>query len=146
MNNATPATHARSFRVFSALLLSYLMIVMPFAQMAAAAGRQSGPRGQKAESSRQTADGREQPADGSRQSAATADALFVNHPTIGSVTATKQDAYTARPGPALPGDTVTYTVDVNNSALTDATSVNFADTIDPNTTLVGGSVTASPLA
>jgi uncharacterized repeat protein (TIGR01451 family) len=46
---------------------------------------------------------------------------------------------------ADPGDTLQYTIAIANSG-TDATGVNFTDTIDTNTTLVGGSVNASPLA
>ncbi len=48
-------------------------------------------------------------------------------------------------GKADPGDTIRYTVTVSD--LTDpATGVHFADTPDPNTTLVGGSIIVSPLA
>ena len=48
-------------------------------------------------------------------------------------------------GVVNPGDTLRYTVTVTNSG-TDATGVNFSDTIDANTTLVGGSVIVSPIA
>ncbi|OJV14656.1 MAG: hypothetical protein BGO21_18300 [Dyadobacter sp. 50-39] len=43
------------------------------------------------------------------------------------------------------GDEITYTVTISNSG-TDATGVVFSETLDPNTTLVAGSVTASPIA
>jgi uncharacterized repeat protein (TIGR01451 family) len=52
------------------------------------------------------------------------------------------------PGPAGPfhlGDTINYKV-VITDATADATGVTFADTPDPNTTLVAGSVAASPVA
>ncbi|HEX8294296.1 MAG TPA: Ig-like domain-containing protein [Pyrinomonadaceae bacterium] len=46
-----------------------------------------------------------------------------------------------------PGDTITYTVTIRNSAgAGDATGVNFADTVDGNTTLVAGSTHAQPIA
>jgi uncharacterized repeat protein (TIGR01451 family) len=64
-------------------------------------------------------------------------------PLAPSITATKSHT---PPGNANPGDTLTYTVVIANSGTTDATGVNFTDTIDPNTTLVGGSVIASPIA
>ena len=48
-------------------------------------------------------------------------------------------------GRADPGDTLQYTVVISNTG-TDATGVNFTDTIDARTTLVGGSVNSSPIA
>src|SRR5829696_4592087 len=44
------------------------------------------------------------------------------------------------------GDTVRYTVKVSNGGDADAIGVVFSDTIDPNTTLVPGSVESTPLA
>src|SRR5262249_45919666 len=49
-------------------------------------------------------------------------------------------------GKADPGDTIRYTVIVSNTGTADATSVAFNDAVDPNTTLVSGSVYASPAA
>jgi uncharacterized repeat protein (TIGR01451 family) len=67
-------------------------------------------------------------------------------PTI--VTATKTDSFPDpdTDGKAEPGETITYDVNVSNSGASDATGVNFTDTIDPNTTLVPGSLRVSPLA
>lgn len=52
-------------------------------------------------------------------------------------------------GKADPGETIQYTAVINNTGVVpgtdDATGVTFTDTIDPNTTLVGGSVSASPV-
>jgi uncharacterized repeat protein (TIGR01451 family) len=68
------------------------------------------------------------------------------------VTATKSDAFatdTDTDGRADPGDVIRYTVQVNNAGVSpadDATGVNFTDTIDLNTTLVGGSVASSAVA
>src|SRR5215831_5152537 len=60
-----------------------------------------------------------------------------------TVTATKAvDVHTH----AHLGDTLTYTVVITNTGATDATGVNFLDTIDANTTLVGGSLKISPVA
>lgn len=64
-------------------------------------------------------------------------------PFAPNITATKSHT---PPGSANPGDTLTYTVVISNSGASDATGVNFSDTIDPNTTLVPGSVKASPIA
>jgi uncharacterized repeat protein (TIGR01451 family) len=67
-------------------------------------------------------------------------------PTI--VTATKTDSFPDpdTDGKAEPGETITYDVNVSNSGASDAAGVNFTDTIDPNTTLVPGSLRVSPLA
>jgi len=62
--------------------------------------------------------------------------------TVADVTATKVDL----PGtPALPGDTITYRIDVANAGPDPATAVQLDDTPDPNTTLAGA-VTTTPLA
>ncbi|HEX8560198.1 MAG TPA: PxKF domain-containing protein [Pyrinomonadaceae bacterium] len=65
-----------------------------------------------------------------------------------SISATKADAFPDpdSDGKALPGDTVTYTVQVANNGATDATGVAFSDTVDANTTLVPGSITTTPVA
>src|SRR2546423_6298599 len=70
----------------------------------------------------------------------------VGTPTI---TATKTDAWddTATPdGKAEPGQTITYTVTISNTGTADATGVQFNDSVDPNTSLVGGSVNTQPIA
>jgi len=60
------------------------------------------------------------------------------------VTATKTVTPTSL---ANPGDTLMYTVVISNApGGSDATGVMFSDTIDPNTTLVPGSLNSSPLA
>src|SRR5215470_16752844 len=60
-----------------------------------------------------------------------------------TVTATKAvDVHTH----AHLGDTLMYTVVITNTGTSDATSVNFLDTIDANTTLVGGSLKISLIA
>lgn len=70
----------------------------------------------------------------------------VASPFAPSVSATKSHALAPGDTQADPGDTLTYTVIISNTGSTDATGVNFTDTIDPNTTLVGGSTIASPIA
>ncbi|HEX8149554.1 MAG TPA: PxKF domain-containing protein [Pyrinomonadaceae bacterium] len=64
-----------------------------------------------------------------------------------SITATKSDAFPDpdNDGKAVPGDTITYTVQINNGG-TDATGVVYSDTVDANTTFVPGSVTTTPVA
>src|SRR6185295_8639247 len=69
-------------------------------------------------------------------------------PPSGSITATKSDNRNPGTDPTLasPGDTITYTVTITNTGGAPATGVTFTDTVDPNTTLVGGSTTTQPVA
>ena len=64
-----------------------------------------------------------------------------------SITATKADAFfdPDSDGKAVPGDTITYTVQIANNGSTDATGVNFSDTVDANTTW-DGVFTTTPVA
>ena len=65
------------------------------------------------------------------------------------LTATKTDVLIVdnnNNGKADPGDTLRYTVIMTNSGTMDAVNVDFADTIDSNTTLVAGSVKTTPIA
>jgi methionine-rich copper-binding protein CopC len=68
-------------------------------------------------------------------------------PFVPAITATKTDSFPDLDGDgkAAPGETITYDVNITNSG-TDASNVNFTDTIDANTTLVPGSLKVSPLA
>jgi trimeric autotransporter adhesin len=66
-----------------------------------------------------------------------------------SITATKVDAISIDVDSDLkadPGDELMYTVTITNGGPDPATAVMFTDTIDPNTTLVPGSIAASPIA
>lgn len=69
-------------------------------------------------------------------------------PLAPNISATKADSFPDPNGDnkADPGETVTYTLNVSNSGADDATGVSLSDTIDPNTTLVPGSLKISPLA
>ena len=69
-------------------------------------------------------------------------------PFAPTITATKTDSFADvdGDGKAAPGETITYDVNISNTGPDDATGVNFMDTIDANTTLVGGSLKVSPLA
>jgi hypothetical protein len=70
-------------------------------------------------------------------------------PAAAVISATKRDALQVDvdgDNKADPGDTIRYTVGITNTGADPATGVNFNDTLDPNTTLVPGSVRVSPLA
>jgi hypothetical protein len=69
-------------------------------------------------------------------------------PFAPTVSATKSDSlFTDVDGDlqADPGDTLKYTVNIGATG-DDATGVSFTDTVDPNTTFVPGSLTATPVA
>ncbi|MFN8348455.1 MAG: Calx-beta domain-containing protein, partial [Spirosomataceae bacterium] len=65
-----------------------------------------------------------------------------------AITATKTAVLVTDNGTAgaTPTDVIEYTVTVNNTGPDDATGVVFTDTVDPNTTLVPGSVKSAPIA
>src|SRR5688572_4740587 len=120
MTRPSLPTRSNGLRVFSASLLSALMIMMPFVQLAAAEQR-SVARSQRSEPG--GAEVKDQ------ASNATAENLFVNPAAAVGITATKSDAYPSSPGPAVPGEVITYTVDVANpnppGPGNDATGVTF---------------------
>ncbi|HWW76009.1 MAG TPA: Ig-like domain-containing protein, partial [Pyrinomonadaceae bacterium] len=124
MKTIHPRLHYSSLRVFTSLLVSLVLLVTPLVPLSAAS-----PRG-----------------GASLKAGAPAGAALAPATTV--VTATKTDSFPDPDGDgkAEPGQTITYDVNVANSGAVDATGVNFSDTIDPNTTLVGGSLRVSPLA
>ncbi len=65
-----------------------------------------------------------------------------------AITAAKTYAFVGGDGDgkADPGETIEYSVVVTNTSGGPLTGVQYADTIDANTTLVGGSLMASPIA
>jgi uncharacterized repeat protein (TIGR01451 family) len=111
--------YLRHTRVFTALLVSFIILVTPVMPLASASA----------------------PGDGYSPVAAFS-------PPTAIISATKTDSFPDPDGDgkAEAGDTITYDVNVSNSGASDATGVTFSDTIDPNTTLVPGSLRVSPLA
>src|SRR5215207_6314433 len=124
MTKTTFADHHSWTRTFVACLITSLMVLSPLAPFAAAAPKASRP---------------------------VANLPSVNpdpaSPLVPDISATKVDSFPDpdMDGKAAPGETITYDVNINNGG-TDASNVNFTDTLDSNTTLVGGSLKVSPLA
>ncbi|HJQ31504.1 MAG TPA: Ig-like domain-containing protein [Pyrinomonadaceae bacterium] len=125
MKTIHPRLHYSSLRVFTSLLVSLVLLVTPLVPLAAASARTGGA---------------------AVNASALAGAALAPATTV--VAATKTDSFPDPDGDgkAEPGQTITYDVNVANSGAVDATGVNFSDTIDPNTTLVPGSLRVSPLA
>ncbi len=121
MKTFHPRRYASKVRVLTALLTATVLLMTPVAPAASGSARY---------------------ALGFNPAAA----AFAPASTV--VTATKTDSFPDPDGDnkAEPGDTITYDVNITNTGAADAAGVQFTDTIDPNTTLVPGSVRVSPLA
>src|SRR5436190_16968240 len=120
-----------NIRAFIATLCSFTILIMPFAQMAAAT-RVSARTSER--SSNQLAK--------SRRSSTAA-------PTVGTpnISATLTDNRPSiDPAIASPGDTINCKVVISNTGSADATGVQYNQDVDTNTTSVGDSVKMSPVA
>ncbi len=136
MNQRTSIVRRRSLRAYAAAFISYVMLVGQVAPLAlAAAPKPSVPA--------------------TAATAATAPAPLKAAPMPApmpvfapAITATKVDAFPDPNGnlKAEPGDTITYTVTINNTGPDPATGVTFTDSVDTNTSLVPGSVQTQPVA
>src|SRR5258708_11026438 len=125
-----------NLRVFIACLLSFSILMAPFASMAAAKQR-SEVRGQKSEKTR---------GDDSTNAKAAADNLFVNGPIpepapqppiVGTPTivATMTDNRPGTdPASAKPTETINYTVTIQNTSTADGRGIQFNDDVDAHTT------------
>jgi Bacterial Ig domain/Calx-beta domain len=134
MSYRTSVLSRRNLRAYIAAFISYLMLAGQAAPLALASAPTAARSGRAAESGLT-------PAGEARRAPAP---LVLAGPTI---VATKTDAFPVHPsGKADPGDTITYTVTVSNTGTGDATGVTFNDSVDPNTTLVPGSVNTQPIA
>lgn len=132
MKSFTPNPQLRNTKVFTALLIAFTILVTPVMPVVAAAARNAGHVKSNSSGNNPTA----------------SEALKPLAPATTIIEASKADSFPDpnNDGKAEPGDTITYDVNVKNTGAVDATGVNFADTIDPNTTLVPGSLRVSPLA
>ncbi len=133
MIKTTFADHHSWTRTFVAFLIISLLILSPLAPLAPSAA--AAPK-----SSRTAIAPPAEPSSVSPVEPAVA-------PLVPDISATKTDSFPDPngDGKAAPGETITYDVNITNNG-TDASGVNFTDTIDSNTTLVGGSLKVSPLA
>src|ERR1043166_6441520 len=133
MKNQTPrVVFGLNIRPFVASLCSFAILLMPFAQMAAATRASTAPTIER--SNNRNAKAR-------RGSAA---APIVGTPNI-SATLT-DNCPSIDPAIASPGDTINYKVVSSNTGTANATGVQFNQYVDANTTVVGGSVKMSPVA
>ena len=130
-----PLLKKRSVSQTLSFILSMALVLLPVLPVGAAA-RGADPSG--------SGDGTATPVRAPQ--AATPGAALA--PLSPSLSVTKTDSFPDPDGDgkAEPGQTITYTVTISNNGSSDASNVAFSDTVDPNTTLVPGSVQTQPVA
>lgn len=146
MNKTTPSYTLRRFRTPIAILLACFTLLAPLSPVLAQTVKVKRVLTPQGAGAQQPAKGKSGGTIGGvKQLTLPATNVVAAGPAI---TATKTDSFPDpdNDGKAVPGDTITYTVTVTNTGTADATNVVFNDTIDPNTTLVPGSVNTQPIA
>ncbi|MDX6269981.1 MAG: large repetitive protein [Acidobacteriota bacterium] len=150
MKSFTPTSGVSPSRVFLASLLTCLMLVTPLTPVgfASTTSRLTQTRSKSAD--KQTpAQKADKPAQGGDAATQKAPPITTSL-TAAEISATKTDTIigdTLGDGKAQAGDTIKYTITVqNNSATETATGVTLNDTVDPNTSIVTNSIHAQPQA
>ncbi|HKR12115.1 MAG TPA: Ig-like domain-containing protein, partial [Pyrinomonadaceae bacterium] len=138
--------YRRNVYPLTALLLSFLLIMMPFVQISLASSSARRHVGNHSSGSRETIATEKQNYRANPYAAVPAPAP---EPLVPSITATKVDALIGddADNKADPGGTekIEYTITITNNG-TDAADVVFSDDIDDHTTLVPGSINTQPIA
>jgi hypothetical protein len=147
MKRHTPSFTRGKARAFSSGLLAYVLLVGQLTPLALASNGRTArvaPAGTSDVARRESA--------GAAATSARAFGVTAAPAAPGAlapaITATKTDSF-ADPdmdGRVAPGGTITYSVTVTNNGTSDATNVTLTDTVDPNTTIVGGSAVSTPVA
>ncbi|MEP6919708.1 MAG: Ig-like domain-containing protein [bacterium] len=141
-----PSKSNRDVRTFVVSLLAYAMLTIQLAPIAVAAnstGLRRAPA-KMSDAGKSSGESREINQFAPVPAPVPQPSVSVTGPGT-SVTATKTDNRTPAQS-AAPGDTINYTVVIQNTGASPATAVTFTDTIDPNTTLVAGSIQSTPVA
>jgi uncharacterized repeat protein (TIGR01451 family) len=135
VGKSSPLLKKRSLAEILAFTLSLALVFIPVLPVTTA-------------SARATSSGRAAGPEDAGLSRLSAPSAALTSPLVPSLTVTKTDSFSDSDGDgkAEPGDTITYTVTISNNGTSDATNVTLSDTVDPNTTLVPGSVRTQPLA
>ncbi|HZH90615.1 MAG TPA: Calx-beta domain-containing protein [Pyrinomonadaceae bacterium] len=148
MKSFTPTPGVSTSRAFLASLLTCIILVAPLTPVGFASTNAS----RLAQTRSKSADKQQPPPTPGARSQGDGQKEPPVAATIAAsdITATKTDAIandTLNDGKAQGGDTINYTITVRNNSATDtATGVVLNDTIDPNTTIVDGSLHAQPQA
>src|SRR5436305_3842358 len=136
-----PRPSSTSFRVFTSGLLSFLLLMSPMATPMAALAAPANALATRAAAD----DAKPQPAQGvdAREPSAASPLAPV---FVAPVSATLTDNVTPNTTKVDKGATINYTAIITNTSGGTINGVEFQDTPDANTTLVPGSVHASPVA
>lgn len=147
MKSFTPKTGVSTSRAFLASFLASLMLVSPLTPVGFASTNNTQLVQKRSNSKVQ----QQSPSQANASVALTkAPPVVAAAIAASDITATKTDTVVGDSlgdGKAQAGDTIQYSITINNNSPTDtANAVVLNDTIDPNTTLVAGSLHAQPVA
>ncbi len=150
MKYRTSSPNRSNVRIFIVSLLAYVLLTSQLAPLAMAANAKLNRAANRraAISIADEGSGAAQPISSETQFAPVPKPLPPTVPATAplvNIVATKTDNRTMAQ-PAAPGDTINYTIVIQNLGSTDATNVTFTDTIDANTTLVPNSIVSTPVA
>ncbi len=138
--------NTRTFNAYFASVLSLAVLLTPLAPVAAASSRLAPKTTSAAVGHDATREGKRRTVD-ERSAAGDAHSSMmpVVMPQAAPIIAASKTDNVANTTQVLPGGTINYTVTITNNGTAAATGVNFADTLDVDTTLTGV-VNVSPLA
>ena len=151
MKFTTSTTERRSIRTFVASLLTYLMLTSQLAPLALGF---NGSSNRNLAKSSVTVDSPSRPTDVATNAKRNNDYAPVPKPLVVSslavapiISATKVDSFADGDGDlkAEPGEVITYSITLTNTGPDPALNLTLNDTVDPNTTIVGGSVHSTPI-
>ncbi|HET6645925.1 MAG TPA: Ig-like domain-containing protein, partial [Pyrinomonadaceae bacterium] len=150
MTHEQPSLRSHNRKTFIASLLAYVLLTSQLAPVAMAVNR-SANRRLLSKTSKVDREAVEAPSTGTGANAFAPVPVPLRVTAAGlapMLTATKVDSF-ADPdmdGRVSPGQTITYSVTITNSGPDPAFNVTLNDTVDPNTTIVPGSATSTPIA
>ncbi len=141
MEYCTPKSHRRNVRSFIANLLTYLLVTSQFAPLTLGFDN-LGVRTPDQNAGDVTRKQVEAPP----SHAPVPSRLMVNPPAP-MITATKTDSFADgdMDGKAEPGETITYSITIQNTGPDPALNLTLNDTVDSNTMLIGASVHSTPI-
>ena len=152
MKFITSTPERRSMKTFVASLLTYLMLTSQLAPLALGF---NGSSNRNLAKSSVTVDSPSRPTDVATSAKRNNDFAPMPKPLVVSslavapiISATKTDSFADGDGDlkAEPGEIITYSITLTNTGPDPALNLTLNDTVDPNTTIVGGSVHSTPIA
>lgn len=151
MNHHTPSSNRRNLRTFIASLLAYVLVTSQLAPVAMAfngSADRRAPAGTSDIERKKTSEAPQQESVVGSFGPVPAPLRLTTAGLAPIITATKVDSFPDPDGDGRvsPGQTITYSVTINNTGPDPALNLTLNDTVDPNTTIVGGSAVSTPIA